>query len=103
MKRFYGSSSTALLIFFSTPTGAGIVAADLLLPCGESKLCRDALQLLQKCRAHALMGEFLRAELLAQLLAMQSEKWYIENTEKARDEARDHAMALKLHNFAGSH
>ena len=59
-------------------------------------------QIIQIAAAGVLQGADQK-ELLAQLLAMQSEKWYIENTEKARDEARDHAMALKLHNFAGSH
>ena len=40
-------------------------------------------------------------ELLAQLLAMQAQKWYVDNTEKAQTEARDRAVANKLHDFAG--
>ena len=66
---------------------------------GQQQIMQAGIQI---AAAGVLQGADQK-ELLAQLLAMQSEKWYIENTEKARDEARDHAMALKLHNFAGSH
>ena len=66
---------------------------------GQQQIMQAGIQI---AAAGVLQGADQK-ELLAQLLAMQSEKWYVENTEKARDEARDHAMALKLHNFAGSH
>ena len=66
---------------------------------GQQQIMQAGIQI---AAAGVLQGADQK-ELLAQLLAMQSEKWYVENTEKASDEARDHAMALKLHNFAGSH
>ena len=64
---------------------------------GQQQIMQAGLQV---AAAGVLQGADQK-ELLAQLLAMQSEKWYIENIEKAQKEARDHAAASKLQNFAG--
>ncbi|WP_313971787.1 hypothetical protein [uncultured Selenomonas sp.] len=41
-------------------------------------------------------------DLLAQMLAMESQKWYVENTEKAAAETRDRAVGQRMRNFVGN-
>lgn len=40
-------------------------------------------------------------DLLAQMVAMESQKWYVENTEKASAETRDRAVGQRMRNFVG--
>ena len=66
---------------------------------GQQQIMQAGIQI---AAAGVLQGADQK-ELLAQLLAMQSQKWYFDNTEKAQIEARDHAAATKLLSFAGKH
>ena len=64
---------------------------------GQQQMLQAGIQI---AAAGVLQGADQK-ELLAQLLAMQAQKWYVDNTEKAQAEARDRAVANKLHDFAG--
>lgn len=64
---------------------------------GQQQIMQAGLQI----AAAAVIQGADQKELIAQLLAMQAEKWYVDNHEKAQAEARDHAAATKLQSFAG--
>ena len=64
---------------------------------GQQQMLQAGIQI---AAAGVLQGADQK-ELLAQLLAMQAQKWYVDNTEKAQAEARDRAVANRLHDFAG--
>lgn len=65
---------------------------------GEQQLMQASIQILG---AQALQGADLN-DLMAHYLAMQSEKWYGENVEKAAQETRDRAIAQNFMTFAGT-